>query len=162
MMMKEELLAGLQEEYRNWLALLDEIGEERMDRPGVAGDWSIKDVVAHLTGWRRRTVGRLRAVARGEAEPPLPWPPELKSDDEINDWIYRESRDKTVRDVLDESDAVFQQMVTAIKGIPEETLADASRLPWMEGQTISAAVFFGHFHEEHEADMRAWLARAGH
>lgn len=157
--MKEELLSGLHDEYRNWLALLAEIGPQRMDRPGVAGDWSIKDVVAHLTGWRRRTVGRLGAVARGEPEPPLPWPPELQSDDEINDWIYRSSKDLSVREVLDQSDAVFRQVVAALESIPEETLANANQFPWMEGQPFNAAAFFGHFHEEHEADMRAWLAR---
>lgn len=102
---------------------------------------------------RRRT-----APQRGKLEPPPPWPAELQTD-EINDWIYRASRDKPVRDVLDDSDAVFRQMVAAIEGVPAQTLADASRFPWMEGQPFTAAAFFGHFHEEHEADMRAWLAR---
>lgn len=157
--MQEELLNGLQDEYRSWLALLDEIGPQRMDRPGVAGEWSIKDIIAHLTGWRRRTVGRLQAVARGEPEPPLPWPPELQTDDAINDWIYRSSKDLSVGEVLVQSDGVFRQMVAALEGIPEETLANASQFPWMEGQPFDAAAFFGHFHEEHEADMRAWLAR---
>lgn len=160
-MNKDELLNGLQAEYRDWLALLAAIGPQRMDQPGVAGNWSIKDIVAHLTGWRRRTVGRLEAVQHGEPEPPPPWPAELQSDDEINDWIYRGNRDKPLRDVLDESDTVFRQMVAALAGIPEQTLANASQFPWMEGQPFTAAAFFGHFHEEHEADMRAWLARQG-
>lgn len=159
--MKDELLNGLQDEYRAWLALLDAIGPERIDRPGVAGNWSIKDIVAHLTGWRRRTVGRLQVMARGEPEPPPPWPAELQTDDEINDWIYRTSVDQSAREVLDDSDAVFRQMVAALAALPEATLADASRLPWMEGQPFTAAAFFGHFHEEHEADMRAWLAQQG-
>ncbi len=159
MMMKDELLRGLQDEYRSWLALLAEIGLQRMDRPGVAGDWSIKDIVAHLTGWRRRTVDRLEAVQRGEPQPPPSWPAELQTDDEINGWIYRTHKDQSVREVLDESDAVFRQMVAAIEGIPEATLANAGQFPWMEGQPFSAAAFFGHFHEEHEADMRSWLAR---
>jgi hypothetical protein len=32
-------------------------------------------------------------------------------------------------------------------------------LPWLGGQPLSAGEFFAHFHEEHEPDMRAWLAR---
>ena len=40
--------------------------------------------VAHLTGWRRRTVNRLRAEGRAEPEPPPPWPAYLQTDDEIN------------------------------------------------------------------------------
>jgi hypothetical protein len=82
-MKKSELLNGLQEEYQNWKALLDQIGPARMDLPGVTGHWSIKDIVAHLTGWRRRTVARLQAAQRGEPEPPHPgqqtYKPTMKS-----------------------------------------------------------------------------------
>ena len=71
-MTKRELLAGLQEENQQWEALLTQIGESRMEQPGVAGHWTIKDIVAHLTGWRRRTLGRLVAQQRGDPEPAPP------------------------------------------------------------------------------------------
>ena len=157
---KAELLSGLQEEYQHWLALLDQIGPARMDQPGVAGHWSIKDIVTHPTGWRRRTVARLQAVQRGQPEPPPPWPTHLQTDDEINAWIFQSRQGYSVREVLDESHQVFQQLLAAIEGLPEEVLADVQRFPWMEGQPFSAAAFFSHYHEEHEPDMRAWLARA--
>lgn len=157
---KTELLNGLHEEYRKWQALLDEIGTARMDEPGVAGAWSIKDIVAHLTGWRRRTVARLQAAQRGEPEPPPPWPAHLKTDDEINAWIYESNHARPVRQVLDDSDQVFQQVLAAIEGLPDHVLADTPRyLLWMEGKPLNAAVFFAHFHEEHEPDIRAWMAR---
>lgn len=159
---KSELLNGLQEEYRTWQTLLDEIGIARMDQPGVTGHWSIKDIVAHLTGWRRRTVARLQALQRGQPEPPPPWPAHLQTDDEINAWIYQSRQGHSVREVLDESDQVFHQLLAAIEGLPEDVLADVHRLPWLEGQPFSAAQFFAHFHEEHEPDMRAWLARKQH
>ena len=159
-MKKAELLDGLQEEYRQWEALLDQIGLVRMDQPGVAGPWSIKDIVAHLTGWRRRTVARLQAAQRGEPEPLPPWPAHLQTDDEINAWIYESNRERSVREVLDDSHQVFQELVAAIAGLPDAVLTDPGRhLPWMDGESVSAAAFFGHFHEEHEPDMRAWLAR---
>ena len=159
-MQKAELLNGLQAEYQQWAALLDEIGPARMDQPGVTGDWSIKDIVAHLTGWRRRTVARLQAAQRGEGVPPPTWPAHLQTDDEINAWIYESNRGHSVRKVLDDSDHVFQQLLAAIEGLPDEVLSDPARhLPWLEAQSIKPSDFFGHFHEEHEQDMRAWLAR---
>ena len=72
-MKKSELLNGLQEEYQQWEAFLDQIGPARMDQGGVTGHWSIKDIAAHLTGWRSRTVARLQAAQRSEPEPPPPW-----------------------------------------------------------------------------------------
>jgi hypothetical protein len=103
MMNRAELIGGLQEEYRNWQALLDQIGPARMDQSGVAGPWSVKDIVAHLTGWRRRTVARLQAAQRGQPEPPPPWPAQLQTDDEINAWIYESNHGRPVGVVLDES-----------------------------------------------------------
>ena len=158
-MNKAELLRELQEEYQNWQALLDQIGPARMDQPGVAGAWSIKDIVAHLTGWRRRTVGRLQALQRGQPEPAPPWPAHLQTDDDINAWIYQSRQSYSVSEVLDESHQVFQQLLAVIESLPEDVLAEVHRLPWMEGQPFNAAEFFAHFHEEHEPDMRAWLAR---
>ena len=69
-MNKSELLNSLQEEYQQWQVFLDQIGPARMDRPGVNGDWSMKDIVAHLTGWNRWLVTRLQAAQR--SEPPAP------------------------------------------------------------------------------------------
>jgi hypothetical protein len=162
-MNKSELLDGVRQEYQDWEALLNQIGEARMDQPGAAADWSIKDIVAHLTGWRRRTVARLQAAQRGEGEPPSYWPAHLQADvdlDAINAWIYESNHKRSVREVLDDSHDVFQQMFAAIEGLPDEALNDPARhLPWLETETIQPADFFGHFHEEHEADMRAWLTR---
>jgi Mycothiol maleylpyruvate isomerase N-terminal domain len=59
---KTQLLAELHHENASWQALLDEIGEANMTQPEVAGGWSIKDIVAHLTEWRRRTVRRFQAA----------------------------------------------------------------------------------------------------
>ncbi len=160
-MTKAALIAELNREHKQWEELLAAIGEARMEQPGVAGPWSTKDIVAHLTGWRRRTVGRLQATLRGEPEPPPPWPAQLQTDDAINAWIYETNRDRSLPEVLDDSRQVFQQLVAAIEAFPEAALFGPQRFPWMEGQPLSGAVFFAHFHEEHEPDMRAWLARQG-
>ena len=159
-MLRAELLAELNAENQGWERLLTEIGEDRMDEPGVAGMWSIKDVVAHITAWRRRTVGRLEAVAQGQPEPQPQWPAELSEDDEINAWFHARDRDKPVREVLAESRRVFEQLASAIANFPENALDDPARVPWMGTTPISGgAAFFAHFHQEHEADMRTWLSR---
>ena len=158
-MSKAQLLHNLQEENKQWETLLAQIGEARMEQPGVAGDWTIKDIVAHLTGWRRRTVVRLQAAQRGEMNPPLPWPAQLQSDDEINAWIYETNRDRPVHEVLNDSRQIFQQLVAAIEALPEAELMDPYHFPWMQGRRLTAEELFAHFHEEHEPDMRAWLQR---
>lgn len=157
---KAQLLDELQQENAQFEALLAAIGPARMTQPEVAGGWSIKDIVAHLTGWRTRTVARFRAARSGEPVAPPPWPQDLQEDDDINAWIYAANRDRPLDDVLSDSRATFQQLVDAISAMDEAELRDASRFAWLEGEHFRGSSFFGHFHEEHEPDMRAWLERA--
>jgi hypothetical protein len=157
---KKQLLAEMQSEQAAWLALLDEIGEENMTQPEVAGGWSIKDIVAHITGWRRRTVLRFRAALDPTVDMTPYWPAELDEDDEvdeINAWIYKANRDRPLADVLNDSREVFQQLVAEVSALSDEQLNDPQRFPWLEGERLTGAFIFGHFHEEHEPDMRAWL-----
>lgn len=164
---KQALLAKIQHEFALWESFLREVGEERMEQPGAAGEWSFKDVVAHLSGWRRRTLERLEAVQQGK-EPPAPfWPAELgdEGDDEesdqrverINHWIYQQNRNRPLQDVLNESRQQFRDMEAIVKTIPEEALFDPNRFAWMGGRPAARLVDFGHFHEEHEPSLRAWL-----
>lgn len=156
---KAQLLAGLNHEQAGWEALLSDIGEDHMTRPGVAGEWSIKDIVAHITAWRRRTVSRFQAALRHEPTPAPPWPAELENDDEINAWFHAADRDRSLGDVLTESRAVYQQLYDTLAAFPEAELADPAAFPWLSGEDfpLTGAAFFGHFHDEHEADMRAYL-----
>jgi hypothetical protein len=159
-MNKSELLNWLQAEYQQWEAFLDQIGPARMDKPGVAGHWSIKDIIAHLTDWQPWLMARLQAAQRGEPEPPPPWPAQLQTDDEINAWIYEANRGRSVRAVLDESQRVFQQFLAVIEGLPDDILIEpAYHIVRLGGQRFSASEFFDHFHDDHEPDVRAWLAR---
>lgn len=158
---KTQLLDELQQENAQFEALLVAIGPARMTQPDVAGGWSIKDIVAHLTGWRSRTIARLRAARSGVPVSPPPWPADLQSDDEINAWIYAANRDRLLEDVLSDSRDSFHQLVDAISAFDEAELHDPSFFGWFDGERFRGASFFGHFHDEHEPDMRAWLELAG-
>jgi hypothetical protein len=157
---KAQLLDDLRHEQDAFEALLDEIGDERMTQL-VAPDWSLKDIIAHLTGWRRRSVARFQAALRHEPHPAPPWPSHLQTDDEITAWIYAANRDKSVADVRRESRETFDQLVETLAAFPEAELRDPANFPWLEGEAWNGAAFFGHFHEEHEADMRAALDKMG-
>src|SRR5690242_20607411 len=134
---KKQLLAEMQSEQAAWLALLDEIGEENMTQPEVAGDWSIKDIVAHLTGWRRRTVLRFRAALDPTVGMTPDYPAELDEDDdvdEINAWIYKANRDRPLTDVLNDSREVFHQLVAEVSALPRSAAQRSPTLPLARGR----------------------------
>ncbi|GCE15458.1 ClbS/DfsB family four-helix bundle protein [Tengunoibacter tsumagoiensis] len=157
MLSKPQLLTELHNENASWQALLDEIGEANMTQPEVAGGWSIKDIVAHLTEWRRWSVRGFQVELNYEPEFTPPWPPALQSDDDINAWMYESQRDRPLADVLSDSREVLQQLVEALAAFSEEELQDPQRFSWLAGEPLNGRLFFSHFHDDHEPDMRAWL-----
>jgi hypothetical protein len=162
---KGQVLAAIERERADWETLLAEVGEARMLEPGAMGEWTFKDLVAHLTGWRARSLQRLEAVAKGQPEPPPPWPAASESDvDEINDWLYEVNRDRLLGEVIGESRESFARLAEIIQLLPDAVLSDPERIPSLEGQALGPAIvsgdYFGHLHEEHEAEIRRWLAES--
>ena len=159
---KTAVLEKIEAEKAQWEALLAEVGEQRMDQPGVAGAWTFKDVVAHLSAWRQRSLDRLEASSRSESSPAPPWPIALETVDEINEWIYEANRDRSLNDVLTESRELFDRMGAIVQAFPEEDLSEPARFEWMDGQAIGPAIldgsYFDHLHEKHEPAIREWLA----
>ncbi len=72
---KNQLVNTLHVERAAWEALLKQVGDDRMTIVGVVGDWSIKDIVAHITAWEQRPVEWLAAARRGDKPTPAPWSP---------------------------------------------------------------------------------------
>lgn len=161
---KSELLEQIDREQAFWEQLVAEIGEQRMHEPGAAGDWTFKDVVGHLNGWRSVTLARLDAARAGRAPAAPPWPAHLSEDDnldEINAWIYDHYRDQPLAEVLAEYQRSFGQMREAVAALPERDLNEPGRHAWLDGYPLAEVVTnsFGHLHEEHEPALRAWLGR---
>jgi len=52
---------------------------------------------------------------------------------------------------------VFQQLVETLDAFSEEELQDLQRILGLQEEPVSGSLFFAHFHQEHEPDMRAWL-----
>ena len=146
-----------------WRRLVADVGEERMELPGAMGHWSFKDLALHLTAWRRRTIARLEAAARGESPPPAPWRADLGSseieDDPINDWIHERTKDRPLREALDEADATYDAFIAAVRGLQAEDLTDPRRFDWLGGTAFADYGPGGHL-DEHEPDVRRWLASA--
>ncbi len=164
---KAKLMAVVAQSRARWENMLAEIDEQRMMQPGAMGDWTFKDVVAHLTAWRVRSIQRLEAALTDTEVAPPPWPDFPGTEDEedhvelTNQWIYRENRDKALAEILRESAESWRRFTDLAQAIPEEKLWDRERYAWLKGYTVADAVrgSLDHFHDEHEEGLRAWIAQ---
>jgi hypothetical protein len=152
-----KLVGILQTERTRWNALLAQVSLERMDVPGVEGEWSVKEMVAHLMWYEQAIVeGAQQALQTGKFTRRRP---EGVGLDEMNARIAREAHARPVADVLAEADTVFGQLLKQIATVPPEMLNDPRLLglpddmvPWMGVANNS----YAHY-REHEPALRAWL-----
>ena len=161
--------AGLLDQIDATASAWDELATEarRADptRPGAMGEWSFVDVAGHLNGWRVRSVARLEAAANGTEPAPPPWPDGLDTEtddgvDAINRWIYMHYHERPLDDLLAEAQDQWRRMRAATEAIPEPDLLTPGRYPWLGGYALGEVIAgaSSHFHDEHETDIRHWLA----
>jgi DinB family protein len=152
----------LRTERAQWNALLDQVGIDRMDIPGVEGEWSVKQLVAHLTWYEQAIVEGAQQVQSSGAFPRRR--PAGVSMDEMNAQIAEESQGRAATDVLAEAHLVFERLLVAIEQCPQDLLNDPRVLglpddmpPWMRVANNS----YAHY-REHEPALRAWLDSHAH
>lgn len=159
---REALLDGVRDVRQDLERLVAEVDEDRMEQPGSFGEWSLKDLLAHLTGWRQVAAARLEAALRRE-EPVFPWPPHLEvgqGPDAKNEWFMETNRDKPLAEVVRESREVFDRVERGITAISEDALFHPNRFSWLPGAALASAVVKGtieHYRLAHEPEIRAWL-----
>jgi uncharacterized protein (TIGR03083 family) len=139
---------------REWDALLAQVDEGRMAQAGACGEWSIKDVVAHIT-WHEREMIKLletRTLAGSELwELPL---------DERNEAIFEENQRRALEEVREEARGVFDVLLRQAETLADEELHDASRFSgmppdWQPWQVIAENTY--EHYEDHSSQVRAWL-----
>ncbi len=154
-MTKDELLQKIESEWDNLQAALDGLTEEQMHQSGVVGEWTIKDVLAHLTAWQTRLIATLFKAEKG-------FTPDTteagKTVDQMNEKFYREMKDRPFDQVWDDLDSSYHQLLSRLEGWKEKDLFDAKRFRWMQGKPFVeyiAGDSYEHY-AEHAAQIREW------
>lgn len=143
--LRDDLARRGREAHQQLNTLLATLSEERLTQPGVAGDWSVKDHLAHLAWWGRRVI----TVLSGGTDPLDAMPGGEKTEDEINANVYEASRDRSLADVRADFEATHRDMQQLIATLPDETLAQ--REGWISGNS-------DYHYNEHIGMFQAWLA----
>ncbi len=127
-MNKAQFLRTLRSERLSWEAQLADVSEERLCQPGAAGNWSVKDILAHVTAYENGLVEWLEAAAEGKS---LVFSVLDHHDvDFRNALIYQENRARSLSDVMLDSRRVFQKLLELVEGLPEEDLLEPGRSEW--------------------------------
>ncbi len=143
---RDQLLRSTREAHIRLDELLAGLSEEEQIRPGVTGDWSVKDHLAHLTWWEQSVI----RILAGDPNPLAAIPVGAKDEDAINAYVFAQNRDRPLADVRAAFDASYQQMLHLIATVPDDVFAQ--RHDWISGNADS-------HYDEHLRMLQAWRER---
>ncbi len=148
---KATLLDRVRSERSRLDALLAGFTDEQLTQPGADGDWSLKDVMAHITWHEREMVNMLRERSIEEGVSSDLWGLPLQ---ERNTAIYEGNQHRSLEDVLAEYRQVYAELDQLLDGLSEEDLTDPSRYKDMPGDwepwKIIASNTYEHYHDHAE------------
>ena len=155
-MNKDELLDALEDERENFMDAIEGLTDEEMNEPGVCGDWSVKDIIFHLSMWEADLVKLLWQLSQGEKPSTAFF---TNPSVEATNAAWQEiSQTRTLDQVIADFETVRKQTFRRVRLIPEDELSDPKRYPWLEGSALWEWIAGDSFeHEiEHAAQIREW------
>jgi uncharacterized damage-inducible protein DinB len=157
---KAEILEQIREARGALLAALEGLTDDPMLRPGVAGIWSVKDILAHLTAWQSELI---TALSQLDAPRRVPGIAKIEDIDDWNEEQYRVNARRSLQAVREDFNGVHKHLLKTIETLDDKVLEDAQKFPWMEGEPLWYLIAENaYWHEqEHAEDIRKWRATEG-
>ena len=140
--------------YRPLEAQVAALSEAQMTQPGVMGEWTVKDVLAHVAWWERHLLRTLRAGHDELDEMVTEGTDSRQVTDRANAEVFATNRDRSLDDVLAEFRAAHAEMLAALASWPEDELARDEVYEAIGWDT------FRHY-PDHTATIQAWHEGAG-
>ncbi len=117
---KATFLDKVQSAYEHLNTLLASLSEEQKTTPGVNSSWSVKDNIAHITAWQDLLPARIQSWVAGK--PPAEFLPEFKAEDEVNEYLYQQNKDRSLAEVEAAFQSSYQRAFAAVESLSEEAL----------------------------------------
>jgi uncharacterized protein (TIGR03083 family) len=135
-MNRDELLSALRDSRAQVEAALSGLADAQLTGPGALDEWSVKDILSHLTAWEAEAVTVLAKVKRGLKPGKLP--SAQAEVDALNAKWYKENKRRPLDRVLADFRGVRAQMIRQVESLSDDDLA-APR-PWFDGGTLGELV----------------------
>ncbi|HZU67387.1 MAG TPA: DinB family protein [Ktedonobacteraceae bacterium] len=134
---------------------VEDLPETAWDIPGACGNWSVKDIVAHLASYEHIIVEVLSIFQKGEPTPLILkflHQPQQFNNEEVEARTY-----ETAQHIEDEYQDMQVQATSLLMQIPTERVLEKGTMPWYD-ENASLADFIQRMYE-HTQEHCAQIAR---
>lgn len=111
----EERLDILQDVSKSWLELVKAIrklSDDQMTKLAAAGEWSVKDIMAHITFWESRLIHDAGVLEQGGT------PPEISDFETVNREEASRSRGASLDEIKAQFDLTHDQLMAVLEVTP--------------------------------------------
>ncbi|MHA2031969.1 MAG: ClbS/DfsB family four-helix bundle protein [Candidatus Kariarchaeaceae archaeon] len=160
---KESIIEKMKVERRRLDKNLALLSDEDMLKPGVSGpqgEYTIKDILAHLIEWEQMFLGWYEAGLKGEV-PVVPAPGiSWRNLAELNKQIYDKHKDRSLDEIKKEFSSSFHQVFDIIEEMPVDNFFEKGKYKWMNlkenvGGYVKANT--GNHYRWAKTKIRKWL-----
>jgi hypothetical protein len=120
---KAEIINRVRASHAELVSALQRFTLDKMTLPGVNGEWTIKDMLAHVTWWEKHLLRRLRSGHDDVYDGVTDVAEGRRRTDEANARILAEHRDQPLPAALDDFDASYAATLAYIEAMPADDLA---------------------------------------
>ena len=124
-MNRQQLLNRLDSAWAPFQASYAGLPTSLLTEPGVTGDWSVKDIIAHVTWWEKEALRHLPSIIEGERPPR--YSEAYGGIDAFNAMMAEQERDLSLSDVLAQQDDTHRRLIEFIQSVPEDQFARETR-----------------------------------
>lgn len=147
----EKLIGKLDASWREFHEAYGGLSEEELLEPGVTGEWSVRDLIAHIAWWEEEALKHLPLILDGGR--PQRYSVKYGGIDAFNAMMTRQKRDLSLDEVLDESEETHRRLVAYIRSIPADAFVGDTR-----ARRRLRLDTYGHY-PIHTRDIREWRER---
>lgn len=155
-MTTQPLIDDLTAARRHLLEVLERVSPASLTTAGLVGEWSARELIAHLGYWAGNVVEKVHAVEEGRAH-------EVgeggSSTEEVNATVARVARGTDLATVRKREAASFEALLERLRRVEPSLLP--TRLP--DGATLEQAIIEdgAEHYREHAEDLRRILSEGG-
>jgi hypothetical protein len=155
---RDEILQRLETEYHRLVGTVLELPAEQTGRAGVVGEWSVKDVMAHLIYWNMLPVNEVQAALSGRRFTDI-----HETSDQINARTVAQYRAYALHEVLNAFSSSYTMVWDSITRLPDSAFEPGSDIETILDETIHGT-FANNTYEHwpiHHAQIVAWASQQG-
>jgi hypothetical protein len=161
-MTKDEIITALDDTRRDFLSAISGLTDEQLQETGVNGDWTVKDLMYHISRWEAETVTALFQTASGQTPTTVHFT--QQHFDQTNATWYAQGKSRSLQDIRQDFEGVRRQTKRRLEDFSDEELNNPQRASWQRDHPLWEWIGSDSFqHEpEHTAQILAWRKTRGY